>query len=77
MCTLTQLSFCILYTRVHRCLLSKKAIPVMKLIHNIFSSILKFSSQLNAESDDVQKSYLVMSDTHKRFREISGLLIKG
>jgi len=62
---------------MHRCLLSKKAVPVMKLIHSIFRFILKFSNQLNSDSATVQNSYAVMCETHTKFREVSGLLIKG
>lgn len=65
------------YTCTCRCLLSKKAAPVMKLIQNIFSSILKFSSELTGERVCVERSYATMTETHNRFREVSGLLIKG
>ncbi|XP_064400242.1 uncharacterized protein LOC135346526 isoform X2 [Halichondria panicea] len=61
---------------IFRCLLSKKAAPVMKLIQNIFSSILKFSSELTGERVCVERSYATMTETHNRFREVSGLLIK-
>ncbi len=60
-----------------RCLLSKKAAPVMKLIQSIFSSILKFSSYMRKEGGSIERSYAAMADTHTKFREVSSLLIKG
>jgi gamma-tubulin complex component 6 len=68
-----------------RCLLNKKAGPVMKIIQDIFSLILKFRVQLiNAEwyfdRDTEQMTHTNFSNMvalYKAFREYSGFLFKG
>ena len=49
----------------------------MGIIQGIFSSILEFSSQLGSSASDPHHSYQAMCNTHRRFREAAGLLIKG
>ena len=61
-----------------RCLLSKKARPVMNIIHGIFSSVLKFGEQLTLSTSPPQRRYQAMCDTHLRdFRKAATLLITG
>lgn len=62
----------------HRCLLSKKARPVMNIIHGIFSSVLKFGEQLTLSTFPPQRRYQAMCNTHIRdFRKAATLLITG
>ncbi|ESP05683.1 hypothetical protein LOTGIDRAFT_208649 [Lottia gigantea] len=69
---------------VFRCLLNKKAKPVMKIIQDIFSLILKFQNQLlngnwrNVEgsSEMVHSNFNQVSTSYKAFRQYSVFLFE-
>lgn len=62
-----------------RCLLSKKARPVMNLIYDLFASILTFSSQVSvgASAGFSPQHYVAICTTCKGFRVTVKLLING
>ncbi len=62
-----------------RCLLSKKAKPVMNLIYDLLSSIITFSSQVNAGScaGFTKHGYAAICLACKGFRDTVRLLISG
>lgn len=70
---------------LHRCLLNKKAAPVMKIIHDIFNLILKFHSQLISQSWAVDSdsgqvahpAFEHLRNSYKAFNECSVFLYKG
>lgn len=70
---------------IFRSLLGKKAAPVMKLINDIFSLVLKFRTQLLscpwqqdiAGGHVVHPRFDVMCATHRAFKEYSGFLFTG
>lgn len=49
----------------------------MNIIVAIFASILKFAGQLLSSRAELQGCFCAMVDTHRKFREASGLLFKG
>ncbi|XP_013775974.1 gamma-tubulin complex component 6-like isoform X2 [Limulus polyphemus] len=67
-----------------RCLLTKKATPVMKIIQNIFNLILKFHSQLlfspwqqQPDSSELEHpSFPSLAASYKLFKEYSNFLYK-
>ena len=63
----------------YRCLLSKKARPVMNLIYELLSSILTFSShtQASAVTTFPEHNYTAMCSAYKGFRDTVRLLISG
>ncbi|XP_048477406.1 gamma-tubulin complex component 6, partial [Rhincodon typus] len=69
---------------IFRGLLTEKAAPVMNIIHNIFSLILKFRSQLISEAwqYDAEKqmtihpNFTVMQQSYKTFKHYSHFLFK-
>ena len=69
----------------HRCLLNPKAAPIMKIIQDIFSLILKFRSQLVIESWQrdpdsgalCHPGFKTMLATYKSFNDYSRFLFKG
>lgn len=65
---------------IYRCLLSKKARPVMNLIYDLLASILTFSSHTQASvtaQDSGQHHYMAMCHTYRAFRDTVRLLISG
>lgn len=65
------------HLHMYRCLLSKKAKPVMNIIQEVLSSILCFSFQSSLIRSSPQRSYRSMAETHKKFSEATAILIKG
>lgn len=69
---------------IFRGLLTEKAAPVMKIIHNIFSLILKFRSQLISQAwqhdaDDqmaIHPNFVMMQQSYKSFKHYSHFLFK-
>ncbi|XP_065066356.1 gamma-tubulin complex component 6-like isoform X2 [Rhopilema esculentum] len=68
---------------IFRSLLSKNATPVLKIITDIFSLILKFDFQLLSsqwnENDDgyiIHSAFALMCATHKAFKEYTAFLFK-
>ncbi|EDO39038.1 predicted protein [Nematostella vectensis] len=67
---------------IFRSLLNKKAAPVMKIINDIFSLVLKFRAQLNScpwqqatpRGHVTHPSFSLMCSTHKSFQQYSGFL---
>jgi gamma-tubulin complex component 6 len=62
---------------IFRCLLSKKAMAVMKIIQTVFSCILRFSTTLSSSAlPSPIHLFHSLSRTHRKFRETAGLLMK-
>lgn len=68
-----------------RCLLNKKAAPIMKIIQDIFCLILKFCSQLSSAAwgqdsstgEVTHPNFAAMVTSYKAFREYFVFLFKG
>ena len=62
-----------------RCLLSKKAGPVMNIIKEIFTTIHKFHFQLTSSvwEGPVSTAHAKMCETHKRFHQRAQFLFTG
>ncbi|XP_061891480.1 gamma-tubulin complex component 6-like isoform X1 [Entelurus aequoreus] len=67
---------------IFRALLTKKAAPVMNIIHSIFSFILKFRAQLIAQpwssqqGEAVHPSFIAMQQSYNTFKYYSHFLFK-
>lgn len=64
------------YVVLFRCLLSKKAKPVMNIVQEVLSCVLWFSTQ-SALVSSTNSTYRSMCDTHRNFSNAARLLIKG
>ena len=62
-----------------RCLLSKKAGPVMNIIKEIFTTIHKFHFQLTSSvwEGPVSTAHAKMCETHRRFHQRAQFLFTG
>ena len=69
----------LMFDVLFRCLLSKKAKPVMNIVQEVLSCVLRFSSQsaLVSSTTSANNTYKAMCDIHRKFSNAARLLIKG